>query len=82
MKWLTDLLDRWRIARDARHENYLRQLAISRPGFEWILVRAGSDIQSRSPMLGADEIRDWFREFYPHNRIAVIDHENKIVFYE
>lgn len=81
MKWITDFFRRWQIAREARRENYLRHLAIAKPGFQWIIVKAGTDVQARSPMLAMDEIRDWFREFYPNCTIVHIDEDNKVVFY-
>lgn len=82
MKWLDTILNRWRIAREARRENYLKALANAKPGHQWILAQAGTDIQARSPMLADDEIRDWFREYMPGRRIVELDEKNKIVFYE
>lgn len=82
MKWLSDFFRHWRIAREARRENYLKALANAKPGFEWILCQAGTEITARSPMLALDEIRDWFRDYFPGRRIVVLDEKNKIVFYE
>jgi len=82
MQWLETLLLRWRIAREARRENYLRALANRTPGFQWILVKAGTDTQSRSPMLSMTEVREWFREYFPGSKIVEFDEVNKIIFYE
>ncbi len=82
MQWLNDWLLRWRIAREARRENFLKALANRTPGFQWIIVKAGTPEQSRSPMLSVAELRDWFREYYPGCKIVQLDEVNKILFYE
>lgn len=82
MGWISNFLLRWRIARDARRAEYLKTLAAMTPGYQWILVRAGTSEQARSPMLSLQELRDWFNEYYTGFKIVHIDEDNKIVFYE
>lgn len=82
MTLITRLLARFEMMRAAAREARLRALAAAKPGFEWLIVKAGTAIKSRSPMLATDEMRDWFREEFPNARIVHVDNDNKIVFYE
>lgn len=81
-QWLTRWLVDRKLAKIKRQEEFARAYAIAHPGFQWIVVRAGTAEQARSPMLEPNEIREWFHEEYSGHRIVEIDHHNKIIFYE